>query len=110
MSGKREILEWVDDNWIFNPALNIQQEYALISAAFEEDNRSPLDHILRDDKPSFLKELADRKSAPQRKEEARGRDARFESFKLEPETLPRLPRREKGIISKVIGFLKGLFK
>ena len=109
MSGKREILEWVDDNWIFNPALDVQQEYALISAAFKGDNRSSLDNILGDDKPSFLTELADRKSTIQRVEETRGRDTGLEDFEREPEILPRLPRRKKGIIAQVVGFLRGLF-
>ncbi len=110
MSGLREIEEWTDDNWIYDPEASVSQEYALISGQFEKDNRSPLDHILADDKPSFLKFLTDRKSTPQRIEETQGRDTGLADFKLEPEILPRLPRRKKGIIAKAIGFLRGLFK
>ena len=110
MSGLREIEEWTDDNWIYDPEASVSQEYALISEQFEKDNRSPLDHILADDKSSFLKFLADRKSTPQREEETRGRDTGLRDFEPEPETLPRLPRRKKGIIAQVVGFLKGLFK
>ena len=104
MSGKREILEWVDDEWILNPALDVQEEYALISTAFEEDNRSPLDHILGNDKPSFLKELADRKSSSERIEETGRRDTRPEDTQRQPEILPRLPRRKKGLINRILGF------
>ena len=110
MSGKREILEWVDDFWILNPALDVQAEYALISAAFEEDNRAPLDHILGNDKPSFLEELADRKQRPQRIEETGRRDTGLEDTQRQPEILPRLPRRKEGIVSKVVSFIRGLFR
>ena len=110
MSGRREILEWVDNEWILNPALSVQAEYALISEAFEQDNRSSLDHILGNDKAGFLADLKDRKQRSERIEEARGRDTRLDDIEREPETLPRLPRRKQGIISQVFSFFKGLFR
>ncbi len=54
MSGLREIIQWLESEWIFNPENTVEQEYAEISAQFDKDNRLPLDDILGDDKAKLL--------------------------------------------------------
>ena len=57
MSGLNEIIQWVQSEIILDPAQSVNEQYADIAEFFKEDNRSPLDDILLNDKAEFLKFL-----------------------------------------------------
>ncbi len=57
MSGLNEIIQWVQSDVILDPAQTVDEQYADIAEFFKEDNRSPLDDILLNDKAEFLKFL-----------------------------------------------------
>lgn len=61
MSGEEEIEDWVEDNYdpSYFEGLDIEQIYKEISQRFEDDGRAPLDYILRDEKPQFLRFLSE---------------------------------------------------
>ncbi len=57
MSGLNEIIQWVQSDVILDSAQTVDEQYADIAEQFKEDNRSPLDDILLDDKKQFLEFL-----------------------------------------------------
>lgn len=59
MSGEPEIEEWVEDNFdsdffFYMGYTDTEQIYAYLNKMFEDDNRSDLDHILRDERKEFM--------------------------------------------------------
>lgn len=59
MSGEPEIEEWVRENYDEDDfkGKTVEQVYAQINIRFENDNRSDLDHILRDERDKFIQFL-----------------------------------------------------
>ncbi len=111
MSGLREIEQWIVDEWIFTRTFSVQEEYDAISKDFEQNNRFTLDHILGVDKDRFL-QFIDRRQQDEGFSEPEEPQPRPEDTQREPDIIPRIPkeRKEKGIIDKVVGFLKRLFR
>ena len=127
MSGLREIIEWVESNWIFNPENTVDREFERISARFEKNHRSALADILRDDTPEFLDFLGSRLSElrdePETDEEIGELERRAESLErsiedvLQPVTesvgapikLIQQEIKKTGIIESIKGFIRGLF-
>ena len=62
MSGLREIWQWVQSEVILRPENTVDREFERISKMFEDDNRSALADILRDDSGEFLNLLGSRLS------------------------------------------------
>ncbi len=62
MSGLREIIEWVESEWVFRPENSVDVEFERISKRFEKNDRSALADILRDDQGEFFEFLESRLS------------------------------------------------
>ena len=122
MSGLREIIEWIEREWIFNPENDVDVEFERISKDFEDNDRSALADILRDDTPEFFKflesELSRARAEPQADEEIRTLERRAKSlesrieeiqFRIE-EGVDTLIKQPTSIIGKVTNFIRGLFR
>ncbi len=103
MSGLREIIEWVEQRVILKPTNTLNEEYADIAKMFEDDNRSALDDILRNDKAEFLKFLESRLSELRAKPET---DEEIEGLEQRPEELePRIRELSQGIADGLANLL-----
>ncbi len=103
MSGLREIIEWVESEWIFNPENTANQEFKRISKDFKDNNRSSLGHILGDDKKEFLKFLESRLSELRAKPET---DEEIEEPEPRADDLePRIRELSQGIADGLANLL-----
>ena len=60
MSAFESITAWIDDEIEFDVDQSVEQNFADINKIFTEDNRLPLESILKDDLPDFMIWLADK--------------------------------------------------
>ena len=60
MSALNSISDWVDDEIEFDVDQTPEQNFADINKIFTDDNRVPLESILKDDLPDFMIFLADK--------------------------------------------------
>ncbi len=103
MSGLREIIEWVKQRVILNPENSVDVEFEEISRMFEDDNRSALADILRDDTPEFLKFLESRLSELRAKPET---DEEIETPEQRaPDLEPRIRELSQGIADGLANLL-----
>ena len=65
MSGFDEIVAWTEQEIDFESGESVQEAFTSISAIFQRDNRSSLDHILASDVPKFKQYIADRMAREQ---------------------------------------------
>ena len=91
MSGLREIIQWVESDLIFEPKKSIDEEFESISRIFEDDNRSPLADILRDETGEFLEFLESSRTGvqaePEDVEDLSGLERRLVAVELELDRL-----------------------
>ena len=60
MSGLNEIIQWTDDNIVFERDEPSQRAFEDISDIFEEDSRLPLADILQEQLPDFLRYIEEK--------------------------------------------------
>ncbi len=60
MSALASISDWVEDEIELDCEQTVEQNFADINKIFLDDNRVPLDKILKDDLPDFMIFLADK--------------------------------------------------
>ncbi len=122
MSGLREIIEWVQREVILDPAQSVNEQFEDISRMFEEDNRSALADILRDDQGKFLEFLESRLSRDGAKSkadeeietlESRASDLESRISEIQQrisEGVEAVIKEPTSIIGKVTNFIRGLFR
>ena len=108
MSGLREIIQWVESELILDPKRTVDQEFEDISTIFEDDNRSALANILRDETPQFLEFLERSRTGvqaePEDDEDLSDLERRLESVESELDRLFRIiEERGKELIFNILG-------